>query len=103
MTYDDIFEHLDMAYEYLVTWFYDFFDFINGNKFVSAAVIITFAVPSLILIFDFISYISSDSADFSFKLFRKKFIDKNNFSKLNKYQKAYLRSLKFDKKNNIDK
>lgn len=103
MTYDDIFEHLDMAYAYLVTWFYDLFDFINGNKFVSAAVIITFAVPSLVLIFDFIFYISSDSFIPLSSFIRKNINTKDKKDSLNKYQKAYLRSLKFDKKNNIDK
>lgn len=97
MTYEIILNSLRSSYNWLFSvYFPRIFAFIKNNQLVSAALIISFVVPALFLIINFILNASSDTEFFTIKVIRNKKNGKGS-ANLNKYQKAYLNSLRFNR------
>lgn len=115
MTYDVIFNSIQTAYDWLFgVYFPRIFAFLKNNELVSAALIISFVLPTLFIIVDFYLHVSSDAELYSSKLIkneqlkvRRKELNEQRkqiyYNRNNSYHQAYLNSLKYDKKNDINK
>lgn len=122
MTYEIIFDSLKSSYNWLFgIYFPRIFAFLKNNELVSAALIISIALPALLVVLSFFISTSSDAERFtSFAI--KKYIKKSRndeqdnkrkqeiyklrqqgYQGRNAYHQAYLNSLKYDKKNDINK
>lgn len=117
MTYEIILDSLKSSYNWLFgIYFPRIFAFLRNNELVSAALIISIALPALLVVLCFFLEASSDAERFTSSAIKKHLKKSKNdeqaerrkqeiyklrqqgYQGRNVYQQAYLNSLKYDKK-----